>query len=55
MGRFAKVGLALGWVAALWFLVDWREAGITLAGADPAPVAAAFVVSVIGVLISAEK
>ncbi len=55
MGRFAKVGLALGWVAALWFLVDWREAGATLAGADPVPVAAAFVVSVIGVLISAEK
>jgi hypothetical protein len=55
MGRFAKVGLALGWVAALWFLVDWREAGATLSGADPAPVVAAFAVSVVGVLISAEK
>ena len=55
MGRLAKVGLAVGWVAALWFLVDWREAGVTLAGADPTLVAAAFAVSVIGVLISADK
>lgn len=55
MGRFAKAGLAVGWIAALWFLVDWGEAGATLAGADPWLVVAAFAVSVVGVLISADK
>lgn len=55
MVRIAKALFALSWIAALAVLVDWREAAVVIADARPGPVLAALAVSVVGVLISADK
>ena len=53
LGVKAQVATAL--IAALCLALDPEEVAALVGRADPAPLAAAFAVSVVGVLISAEK
>lgn len=50
-----KTAMAAGVLAVLYLLVDWPKAGAALAAADPEPLLAAFIVSALGVAISAFK
>jgi uncharacterized protein (TIRG00374 family) len=55
MFRFVKLAIGLALLALLGVMLDWGQALEALAGADPTWVLAAFLVSVVGVLISARK
>jgi uncharacterized membrane protein YbhN (UPF0104 family) len=55
MPWFLKAAAAAGFVVLLWFLADWGRAAAAVAAAAPEPLAWALAVSVLGVLLSAEK
>jgi glycosyltransferase 2 family protein len=53
--RLIKLLAGVGLLAVLLWLLDWRAAAAAVAGADPYWVAAAFLATVMGVLVSAGK
>jgi uncharacterized protein (TIRG00374 family) len=55
MYRLMKLVASLALLALLIFLLDWSAAAVAIRHADPFWVAAAFLISVAGVLISADK
>ena len=55
MPLVGKLAGALGLGTVLWLWIDWHEAAVTLAGADPRLVALALAASVASVLVSVRK
>lgn len=53
--RLAQLLVACGALVLLLFLVDWREATAALAHADPGWILGAFLISAVGVVLSAAK
>ena len=55
MHRLIKLLIGLGLLAVLMWLLDWRAVAAAIAGADLFWVVAAFLATVLGVLVSADK